>query len=187
MACNTYMYILYYLLYAGIDFWFLSKLSKMEKSLMNSSYQHLPGVDPENSEKGGWDTCPLASYIEMLHFSENSIKIIQKNVKEKRPSKSTLTVAYNVTAPLGKLLLKFSSQSTAFMLVNQPPYCSIPDYPLSWQMLLTHWTSHELLHYSPRLSDSTFVAPCQWCAKLVTDYSAEKICEKLCFDELVYL
>ncbi|CAH3172616.1 unnamed protein product [Porites lobata] len=31
---------------------------------MNSSYQHLPGVDPENSEKGGWDTCPLASYIE---------------------------------------------------------------------------------------------------------------------------
>ena len=77
------------------------------------------------------------------------------------------------TAPLGKLLLKFSSHS------------SIPDYSLSWQMLLTHWTSHELLH-SPGLSDSTFVTPCQWCAKLVTDYSVEKICEKLCFDEFVY-
>ena len=61
MAYNTYMYILYYVLYAGIG-WSLKKLSKMEKSLMNSSYQHLPGVDPENSEKGGWDTCPLASY-----------------------------------------------------------------------------------------------------------------------------
>ena len=46
-------------------------------------------------------------------------------------------------------------------------------------MLLTHWTSHELLH-SPGLSDSTFVAPCQWRAKLVTDYSVEKICEKYC-------
>ena len=56
----------------------------MEKSLMNSSYQHLPGVDSENSEKGGWD--PLASYIETFYFSENSIKIIQINYfKEKRP------------------------------------------------------------------------------------------------------
>ena len=45
------MYILYYLLYAVIiiGFWSLNKLSKMEKSLMNSSYQHLQGVDPENS------------------------------------------------------------------------------------------------------------------------------------------
>ena len=59
MACNTYMYILYYLLYGEIGFWSLNKLSKMEKSLMNSSYQHLPGVDPENSEKGGLDTCQL--------------------------------------------------------------------------------------------------------------------------------
>ena len=33
---------------------------------MKSSYQHLPGVSPENSEKGGWDTCPLASYIKEL-------------------------------------------------------------------------------------------------------------------------
>ena len=41
MACNTYMCILYYLLYVGIGFWSLNKLSKMEKSLMNSSYQHL--------------------------------------------------------------------------------------------------------------------------------------------------
>ena len=39
---------------------------------------------------------------------------------------------------------------------------------------------------SPGLSDSTFVTPCQWCAKLVTDYSVEEICEKLCFDEFVY-
>ena len=36
---------------------------------------------------------------------------------------------------------------------------------------------------SPGLSDSTFVTPCQWCAKLVTDYSVAEICEKLCFDE----
>ena len=41
--------------------------------------------------------------------------------------------------PLGKLLLKFSSHSTALMLVNQPLFCSISDYSLSWQMLLTHW------------------------------------------------
>ena len=61
MACNTYMYNLYYLLYAGIGFWSQNTLSKMEKSLMNSFYQHLLGVDPENSEKGGWDTFPLAS------------------------------------------------------------------------------------------------------------------------------
>ena len=39
---------------------------------------------------------------------------------------------------------------------------------------------------SPGLSDSTFVAPCQWCAKMVTNYSVEKICEKLCFEEFVY-
>ena len=85
MACNTYMYILCYLLYAGIGFCSLNKLSKMEKSLMNSSYQHLSGVDPENSEKGGWETCPLASYTETFYSSENSIKILQNNFKEKRP------------------------------------------------------------------------------------------------------
>ena len=51
---------------------------------MKSSYQHLPGVDPENSENGGRD--PLVSYIETFYFSENSIKIIQINYfKEKRP------------------------------------------------------------------------------------------------------
>ena len=33
---------------------------------MNSSYEHLPGVDPENSEKGGWDTRPLAVRSEMM-------------------------------------------------------------------------------------------------------------------------
>ena len=57
----------------------------MNKSLMNSSYQHLPGEDPENSEKGGWDTCPLASYTETFYCSEKSIKIIQNNFKEKGP------------------------------------------------------------------------------------------------------
>ena len=55
--------------------------------------------------------------------------------------------------PLGKLLLKFSSHSTAFMLVNQPLFCSISDYSLSWQMLLTHWTPHVWPHLSPGLSD----------------------------------
>ena len=39
---------------------------------------------------------------------------------------------------------------------------------------------------SHRLSVSTFVAPCEWGAKIVTDYSVEKNCEKLCFDESVY-
>ena len=39
---------------------------------------------------------------------------------------------------------------------------------------------------SPGPPDSNFVAPCQWCAKMVTDYSVEIICEKLCFDEFVY-
>ena len=86
MAYNTYMYILYYVLYAVIGFWSLKKLSKMDKSLINSFYQHLPGVDPENSEKGGWETCPLASYIETLYCSGNSITIIQNNFKEKKPS-----------------------------------------------------------------------------------------------------
>ena len=56
----------------------------MEKSLINSSYQQQPEVDPENSAKGGWDTCPLASYIETFYCSENSIKIIQNNFKEKK-------------------------------------------------------------------------------------------------------
>ena len=60
----------------------LNKLSNMEKPLMNSSYQQLPGVDPENSERGGQHTCPLASYIDTFYFSDNSIKTIQ-NFKEK--------------------------------------------------------------------------------------------------------
>ena len=34
---------------------------------------------------------------------------------------------------------------------------------------------------SPGLSDSTFAAPCQWCDKLVSDYSVKKICEKIVF------
>ena len=31
-------------------------------------------ADPENSERGGRDTFPLASYIDTFYFSENSIK-----------------------------------------------------------------------------------------------------------------
>ena len=34
-------------------------------------------ANPGNSERGGRDTCPLASYIDTFCFSENSIKIIQ--------------------------------------------------------------------------------------------------------------
>ena len=40
------------------------------------------GADSECSERGGLDTCPLASYIDNFYFSENSVKIIQ-NFKEK--------------------------------------------------------------------------------------------------------
>ena len=53
MVCNTYIYILYYLLYAGIGSQSPDKLSKIEKSLKNSSYQQLPAMDPENSDKKG--------------------------------------------------------------------------------------------------------------------------------------
>ena len=79
-------FVLLILLYAGIGFWSLNKLWK------NGEISHeliLPastrGVDPQNSEKGGWDTYPLAGYIETFYCSENSIKIIQNNFKEKRP------------------------------------------------------------------------------------------------------
>ena len=42
-------------------------------------------------------------------------------------------------------------------------------------MLLTHRTPHELLHFSPGLCDSTFVAPHEWCAiKMARDYSVKK-------------
>ena len=41
-----------------------------------------PGVDPEISERGGWDTCPLASYLDSFDFSENSIKIIQNFIEK---------------------------------------------------------------------------------------------------------
>ena len=58
------MYILY-LLYAGIGFWSLNKVSKMEKSLMNSSYQQLPGVGPKNSEKSQLN---LTSGVNFLKF-----------------------------------------------------------------------------------------------------------------------
>ena len=41
-----------------------------------------PGVDPDISERGGWDTCPLASYLDSFDFSENSIKIIQNFIEK---------------------------------------------------------------------------------------------------------
>ena len=67
----------------------------MNKSLVNSSYQHLPGVDPENSEKGGWDTCLLASYIETFYRYENSIKtIIPREAMRGAPSRGV----YNLVA-----------------------------------------------------------------------------------------
>ena len=68
----------------------------MEKSLMNSSYQHLLGVDPENSAKGGWD--PLTSYIETFNFSEDSIKFQGKKVPF-GPLLNPPLLLLNVTAP----------------------------------------------------------------------------------------
>lgn len=48
-------------------------------------------ADPENSERGGWDTCPHASFLldTFFYFSEKSVKIIQ-NFKKKRGGRSTL-------------------------------------------------------------------------------------------------
>lgn len=40
------------------------------------------GGGPENSERGGRETCPLAIYLATFEFSENSTKTIQ-NFKEK--------------------------------------------------------------------------------------------------------
>ena len=63
-------------------------------------------MDPENSEKGGLDPCPLAGYIETFYCSANSIKILQINLKEKKaPFSPTLNpplllLYNNVTAPL---------------------------------------------------------------------------------------
>ena len=123
----------------------------MEKSLMNSSYEHLPGVDPENSEKGGWDTRPLASYVETFYDSlqNNIYKIISRT--KLRPLNLPLLLL-NVTAPLGKLLLiqKFSS-----LVATVEHSCwSTNPFPVAFQITLylgkcclyTHWTPHELLH-----------------------------------------
>ena len=71
MACNAYMYILYYLLYAGIGFWSLKKLSTMEKSLMELI---LPASARGGSRKirKGWlghlPTCRLLLYLNILLF-----------------------------------------------------------------------------------------------------------------------
>ena len=58
--------------------------------------------------------------------------------------------------PLSKLLLKFivaTVKHSCWSTSPSPLFCSISDYSLSWQMLLTHWTPHELPHLSPGLSD----------------------------------
>ena len=47
------------------------------------------GAGPENSERSGWDTCPLASYIANFYFLRTSTKIIQ-NFKRKRGCCSVL-------------------------------------------------------------------------------------------------
>ena len=47
----------------------------------------LSGMAPETSERGGRDTCPLANYIIIFYFSENSIKPIQ-NFKGKEVAAS---------------------------------------------------------------------------------------------------
>ena len=71
---------------------------------MNSSYEHLPRVDPEKkSEKGGWDTRPLASYVETFYCSENSLQNnIYKIISRTKLHLLNLPLLLlNVTAPLG--------------------------------------------------------------------------------------
>ena len=88
---------------------------------------------------------------------------------------------------MGKLLLKLLPQYSIH--AGQPT--PVP-FSVAFQITLYLGkcyllTGHPMTCFtSPGLSDSTFVAPCQWCAKMVTDYSVEKNCEKLCFDEFVY-
>ena len=68
MACNAC---------AGIGFWSLNKLSKMEKSTSICQWWI------QKTQKRVART--LASHIETLSFSESSINIIQINFKETRP------------------------------------------------------------------------------------------------------
>ena len=35
-------------------------------TLVKNTFLPFPGADPENSERGGRDTCPLASYIDLF-------------------------------------------------------------------------------------------------------------------------
>ena len=53
-----HIHIVLFKLYAGIGSQSPDKLSKIEKPLKNSSYQQLPAMDPENSEKKGWPGLP---------------------------------------------------------------------------------------------------------------------------------
>ena len=147
---------------------------------MNSSYQHVPGVqDPENSERVDGTLAHLPA-MQKRCIVLRILKKIQNNFEEKRPSlaHSPLNpplLLLNVTAPLGKLLLKFSSHSTACWSTN--PF-SVAFHTTLYLGKCCLLTGHPMSCFtSPGLSDSTFVAPCQWCAKLVTDYSVEKICE----------
>ena len=50
------------------------------------------GADPENSERSGWQTCPLSSYIDTFYFSKNFYKNNTKLSKKKgwlRPPRPT--------------------------------------------------------------------------------------------------
>ena len=84
-------------------------------TLVKNTFLPFPGADPENSERGCRDTCPLASYIDnFFNFSENSRKTIQK-FKEtglKRDGRGPLA------PPLNPLLFAPSSPSP-FALVTQ--------------------------------------------------------------------
>ena len=107
MACNTYMYILYYLLYAGIGFWSLNKLSKNGEV---SPELILPAAARGGSRKFrkewlGHLPTEVPAYTETFYCSENSIKIIQNNFKEKRPPLAlTPKSAITVTVAISQLL-----------------------------------------------------------------------------------
>ena len=69
MACNAY---------AGIGFWSLNKLAKMEKSLMNSFYQHLPGGG------GGIQKIQKRVTGALANLPATFLRIIKNNTKFQR-------------------------------------------------------------------------------------------------------
>ena len=72
------------------------------------------GADPDNSERGGRDNCPLASYIDTFCLFENSIKIVQ-NFKKKgwaRPPRARSTPKSGLRAAFLCYTLAGRSEST---------------------------------------------------------------------------